>query len=231
MLGLRHSVNGFGGGIAGYDGNNLPDDELWIPRKCIKQVDLDNIGRITPDKKYDIAMTLETAEHLHPGNEAAFVGFLCRSADFVLFSAAIPYQEGIGHIDNKPMQFWVDLFAGNGFKCFDIIRPWLIQHSDEAARVAPYYTQNILVFARGSKEKLLRSKGFSPVVKPTVIYCGWLVESLVDRLVQSLRPKAEYFKSYLRLFGIPLVKIKRKDGGLFKFYLFGFIPFMAFKRK
>jgi hypothetical protein len=60
----------------------------------------------------------------------------------VLFSAAIPFQGGAGHVNEQWPSFWADLFAVHGFVPIDVIRGavW----SD--ARVAFWYAQNTILY-------------------------------------------------------------------------------------
>lgn len=61
--------------------------------------------------KYDIAMCIEVAEHLHESKADALVKVLSSLAPTVLFSAAVPGQGGHGHINCQPKQYWIDKFA------------------------------------------------------------------------------------------------------------------------
>jgi SAM-dependent methyltransferase len=92
---------------------------------------------------WDLAISLEVAEHLPIERAASFVEDLTRFAPLVLFSAAIPGQDGTGHINCQWASWWVELFARRGFKCYDPIRP-LIWNNPE---IAWWYRQNILLFA------------------------------------------------------------------------------------
>jgi hypothetical protein len=42
-------------------------------------------------------MSLEVAEHLKPDRAGSFVADLCSASDVVLFSSALPGQDGDGH--------------------------------------------------------------------------------------------------------------------------------------
>jgi SAM-dependent methyltransferase len=116
--------------IAGVDGNEIGDEFLYVPREQIRVADLDDMvsqfdGTIG-GKKFDLVTSLEVGEHLKPESSEKFIRFLTGHADVVLFSAALPLQGGENHINCQPLQFWVDLFARNGFECYDTIRPALI---------------------------------------------------------------------------------------------------------
>src|SRR5579862_3100091 len=60
-----------------------------------------NLGR-----SFDLAMSFEVAEHLPPDAAKGFVDSLTRLAPLVLFSAAIPFQGGVGHINEQWPEYW-----------------------------------------------------------------------------------------------------------------------------
>ena len=90
--------------IKGIDGNKMPDDSLWVSRNEILERDLEKISN-EGSETYDLAMSVETAEHLRQETSKNFVHFLTSSSDIVLFSAAIPYQTGSCHINTQPLSF------------------------------------------------------------------------------------------------------------------------------
>lgn len=92
---------------------------------------------------FDLAMTLEVAEHLPQEAAARFVDGLCK-ARYVLWSAAILGQGGLHHINEQWTTWWEPLFAANGYigSC-DIRRA----HWDDR-RIAGYYRQNLVLWAQ-----------------------------------------------------------------------------------
>ena len=91
----------------------------------------------------DLAVSLEAAEHIPTDMSGRVVDFLTRSADLVLFSAAIPGQPHAGHINEQPPTFWKRLFQQRGFQRLDILRPRIIGDPD----VSHWYRQNLFLFA------------------------------------------------------------------------------------
>lgn len=90
---------------------------------------------------FDVALSLEVAEHLTPGRSDSFVGDLCSMAPIVVFSAAIPGQGGVGHINERYMAEWAEMFDARGFAVSGALR-WRIWDDD---RVEPWYRQNLMV--------------------------------------------------------------------------------------
>ena len=80
------------GKILGVDGDWIEIDRLLIPAECFRRVRLDEDLGI--DERFDLAVSLEVAEHLPAVRADDFVAGLCRLAPVVVFSAAAPYQGG-----------------------------------------------------------------------------------------------------------------------------------------
>ena len=99
-------------------------------------------GDIAFDRRYDLAICLEVAEHIEASKAAAFVKNLTKLSDTVLFSAAIPGQGGVGHINEQWPQYWVELFAENGYVANDSLRG-SIWNDD---KIPYWYRQNVLLF-------------------------------------------------------------------------------------
>lgn len=90
----------------------------------------------------DLAICLEVAEHLSCARADSLVAELCEMAPCVLFSAAIPKQGGVGHLNEEWQSVWADRFAKHGYRPRDIVRPevWSID-------TMPYwYRQNLLLY-------------------------------------------------------------------------------------
>ena len=133
--------------IQGIDGDWVHPDLLKIPADNFRKADLDS--PITLDKKYDLAMSLEVAEHLDKNSAISFVQSLCNASDFILFSAAIPFQGGKGHINEQWQDYWAELFAARGYQVLDIIRSQIWNNN----LVEVWYRQNTLLFIK--EERIL----------------------------------------------------------------------------
>ena len=128
--------------VMGVDGGWVDPDLLVIPRDCFRQIELDKED-VRMSRKYDLAISLEVGEHLPPERAERFVRSLTELSDCVLFSAAIPLQQGQGHVNEQWPSYWARLFGERGYAAHDFIRPAI--WTDE--RIPFWYRQNILVFA------------------------------------------------------------------------------------
>jgi SAM-dependent methyltransferase len=95
------------------------------------------------ERTFDLVVCLEVGEHLPPAAADVLVDTLSRHSENVLFSAAVPGQEGKGHINCQPHVYWHSKFLARGYLVEDSVRP-LIAHPD----VSPWYRDNIFLYVR-----------------------------------------------------------------------------------
>lgn len=127
--------------ILGIDGPWINPDLLMIPKDDFLAVDLSlETPRIR--RKFDLALSLEVAEHLPPERAEEFVSFLTGLSDFVLFSAAIPFQGGTNHFNERWQGYWAGLFERKGYIPFDFVRPAL--WNDD--KISFHYRQNTFLY-------------------------------------------------------------------------------------
>ena len=95
-------------------------------------------------RRFDLAMSLEVAEHLDEAAAATIVASLVAHSDSVMFSAAIPGQGGADHINEQWPSWWAGLFAAHGYRAVDAIRP--LVWNDPT--VAYWYAQNLVLYRK-----------------------------------------------------------------------------------
>lgn len=145
--------------ITGIDVNQLGEELLYIPRKCIIESNLTNADiELLRDKRYDLVESLEVGEHLSSEDADSYVSLLSKYSDLILFSAAIPCQTGTHHINEQPPQYWNEKFKKQGYECFDILRNRIWNNSN----IRWWYRQNIVIYARNEDCKRLKENGFVP---------------------------------------------------------------------
>lgn len=133
--------------IRGVEGPYVTPDLLKVDRSLVSFQDLKDPLNI--NRKFDLAMSMEVAEHLPSSHAKQFVQSLTSLSDVVLFSAAVPGQEGTYHINEQMPEYWAKLFMEQDYVPVDYIRPKIWGQDD---RVEWWYQQNILLYVR--KERL-----------------------------------------------------------------------------
>lgn len=131
--------------ILGLDGPWVDRSILMIDPDRFREADFEQPTVL--DQTYDLAISLEVAEHLAHEHAPTFVQSLTAASDFVLFSAAIPFQGGTNHINEQWPDYWAELFRAEGFSPLDFIRPQIWDSPD----IPMWYRQNILLYVRDTQ--------------------------------------------------------------------------------
>ncbi len=127
--------------VLGIDGEYVDRGALQIP--SYRFLPLDIRQPFTLSRRFDVALSLEVAEHLPADCAEGFIDSLARLAPVILFSAAIPFQGGTDHINEQWPEYWAELFRRRGYVPIDCIR----SHIWDDPRVEWWYAQNTLVYA------------------------------------------------------------------------------------
>lgn len=132
--------------IRGIDGHWVGRQHLKIPEEDFFEADL---SQTLPEfkEKFDLAISLEVAEHLLPERAEDFISYLTALSDFVLFSAATPIQGGTNHFNEQWQDYWADIFEKREYVPFDIIRPKVWND----VRVVGHYKQNTVLYVNKNK--------------------------------------------------------------------------------
>lgn len=179
--------------LLGIDGPHVDPERLLFPRERFLPANLDRPP--APPRRFDLVVSLETAEHLAPEAAERFVAFLTGLGDAVLFSAAIPGQGGILHVNERWPAYWVELFAARGFVPVGDVRArvWDLPGMDW------WYAQNTMLLARpGATPLSVEDGGWSsrPLVHPRLFFLfavtspfawAWFLFNLPARLLAAAR--------------------------------------------
>ncbi len=134
--------------VLGLEGDWLDTQYVVIPFESLKITDLSSTVQL--NKIYDLAVSLEVAEHIDEKYADVFVDNIAQASDTILFSAAIPGQGGVNHVNEQPHQYWIDKFENRGYVTFDCIR-WRIANNP---KVFPWYQNNIYIFSRNPRHSI-----------------------------------------------------------------------------
>lgn len=156
---LRAALERGAAEVLGVEGAEVPQDMMRVPHDLITHADLNQPFNL--HRRFELVMCLETAEHLEPESAETLVESLVRHGDTILFSAAIPGQPGIHHVNCQWPSYWQRLFNGHGFVCSDAVR-WLIWDN---GRIEPWYRQNLMIAKRDAASAGTESR-IVPVAHP-----------------------------------------------------------------
>jgi SAM-dependent methyltransferase len=171
--------------VIGIESDHIPADRLAIPPERLVIADLDN----PPDlaRHFDLAMSLEVAEHLELPAAPRFVDLLCRLAPVILFSAAIPGQGGVHHRNEQWPAWWAERFAAHGYQPCDWLR-WLVW---DDASVAYYYAQNMVVYVSADIADRLPPQRLGDGTAPPSLVHPTLLSLIANRPVRRADPSLQ----------------------------------------
>jgi 2-polyprenyl-3-methyl-5-hydroxy-6-metoxy-1,4-benzoquinol methylase len=111
-------------------------------RKMNVESDVLEIG-----ETFDLAVSMEVAEHLPATVADRYVNFLTSLSDVVVFTGAPPGQGGTDHVNEQPQAYWVAKFVARSFLHLeDVSAQW--RDEWKAGGVASWYYRNVMVFRK-----------------------------------------------------------------------------------
>lgn len=145
--------------VFGVDGHHVQPAWLRVPQECFRPFDLTKPLRL--DRKFDLAICLEVAEHLPKGCAPGLVEALVRLAPVILFSAAVPLQRGVHHVNGQWPEYWQKLFQKHKYRMLDVVRKNIWKN----AEVKFWYRQNMFLYVRedfiSSRPEFLEAMGYA----------------------------------------------------------------------
>jgi SAM-dependent methyltransferase len=139
----RHGISD----IIGVDGEYVTRSKLVIAPESFLVRDLEQ--HLAIERKFDLAVCLEVAEHLPDHRGSGLITDLVALAPFVLFSAAIPGQDGTFHVNEQWPDYWQNIFIRHDYVALDCIRS--VAWNDD--QIAWWYRQNIILYAHAERVK------------------------------------------------------------------------------
>lgn len=137
--------------ILGVDGSTL-DGERQLDYHEFREADLTH--PIELGRAFDLVLCLEVGEHLPVECSSTLVNSIQSHTDCVLFSAAVPGQGGLFHVNEQWQSYWSLQFEQHDFKVFDLVRPRIWKDPE----IPFWYRQNMLLYARSAARESLESR-------------------------------------------------------------------------
>jgi len=128
--------------ILGIDGRYVDLKMLLVRQDKFMGFDLSKLLKL--NREFDLAISLEVAEHLPPDRANILINSLTRLAPVIVFSAAIPSQTGIGHLNEQWPEYWRNKFIKKGYLLIDCLRYKIWNNNN----VDWWYAQNLFVYIR-----------------------------------------------------------------------------------
>ena len=146
--------------VTGIEGEWLDKSKLVIDENIVHIRDLEKPFDL--NRKFDIALCLEVAEHLSENAAEQLIASLTAHSDVIIFSAAIPEQGGQNHINEQWIDYWEVFFNKQGYKLYDIIRPFIWNIHD----IFWWYRQNIIVCINSTRQVNFKTTPVNDYIHP-----------------------------------------------------------------
>lgn len=148
MVDVGCGIGQWGVGLKRYTGIDyrVPTEKLLIPRE--NYIDQDIRKPFYLDRKFELVLCLEVAEHIEEPYADILIDNLCDLVapdGMILFSAAIPYQGGNNHLNEQWQTYWAKKFYDKGFGGIQY------EQITQLPAICDWYAQNLVVYSRELK--------------------------------------------------------------------------------
>lgn len=173
--------------VLGVDGEHVPYKKIMVDANSeFKIFDLRDIKNLNLEKKFDLTLCLEVAEHLPQENAEDFVDFLTQSSDIIIFAAAVIGQTGENHINEQNPDYWGKHFRRKGFVMLDAFREKFWNNT----KVKWWYRQNIYLVVKEENKNLFSFKEYENFyIHPELFYYKESLHNNDERLKLSFISK------------------------------------------
>lgn len=155
--------------VIGIDGEYVPKKYLQISEKefiaeNLEKCDAVKLCQYNQNSRFDLAISLEVAEHINRKYAVEFVKKLCALSNVICFSAAVPKQGGDAHVNEQRLSYWEELFNQNGYLLGDVVRADIWNDK----KIPVWYKNNVVLFYKKNfiEIKTKNSKYIKDIVHP-----------------------------------------------------------------
>lgn len=141
-----HYFKNSGCEVLGIDGEWTNKDLLFKHIDPSEFVEANIEEPIQMNNRFDLALSLEVAEHLKENCADTYVETLVSLSDVILFSAAIPGQGGQNHVNEQWVDYWIAKFSEHDYVFHDVLRPIFWENEN----VDCWYKQNMFLVSHVS---------------------------------------------------------------------------------
>lgn len=142
----------FDNGISDYfgiEGSKYAANNPLVPKVVLADLRFP----FTHYKHFDLAISIEVAEHLEEEYADTFVNTLCGLSNTVVLTAAVPGQGGHWHMNERPKEYWVEKFLDHNY-FYDNLADAKLHDGIAEARVSGEHVagwfRNIMAFRRAA---------------------------------------------------------------------------------
>jgi hypothetical protein len=176
--------------VHGIDAPLIKQGEIVVPDDWITLHNLED--PFDMDVTYDLVTCLEVAEHIHEEYSDTLIDSLTRHSQNILFSAAIPGQGGVHHVNEQYQDYWIKKFKARGYQAYDVVRPATWNNPE----VQFYYSQNCFLFSK--EQTNLKEVNMANAVHPALfekrtndknLSFGKILNHIPTYIIKSIRSR------------------------------------------
>ncbi len=149
--------------VFGLDGDYIEKERLRISEKQFMATDLQK--PIILGRHFDLAISTEVAEHLEESFVDIFLDNITNASDQILFSAAVPGQGGVHHVNEQWQSYWIEKFEKRGYYCDYSVRNYFWNKTE----ISSWRKQNLLFFSK-ERKSLAPDCKLNDVIHPQELY-------------------------------------------------------------
>ncbi len=156
--------------LVGIDGDWVRQEDMLDKKIKFHSIDFSsNVIKNPINKKFDLAMSLEVAEHLKPEQADTFINYLTSFSDTILFSAAFSGQGGTDHFNERPHSYWAKIFIKKGYLPYDLFRSKVWDNQE----IEVWYRQNTFLYLKSNSTlaKVFKEKGIQSISEISLMNC------------------------------------------------------------
>ncbi|MBN2854200.1 class I SAM-dependent methyltransferase [Patescibacteria group bacterium] len=133
--------------VFGIDGSEHAKNSFLLSQDKLEIFDL--AKEYQTEKKFDLCLCVEVAEHLREEDADTLVNTIIESSDLVIFTAAVPGQgpRSIGHINEQPHEYWIKKFSQNNYSFLDDLTKEMRLKMQEQ-KVVWWIVSNLMIFKK-----------------------------------------------------------------------------------
>lgn len=120
---------------------------VLVSMKKVDNIILSDLRMPYKAGKFDLALCLEVLEHIEERYTDNVIQNLVDASDLLLVSAAVPGQEGEGHVNLQHKKYWIDKFDKHGYILDNGETKELVDYMKEGYHLG-WFVENAMILRR-----------------------------------------------------------------------------------
>lgn len=119
----------------------------YFAKKMSPYIHFGDAGSPIDCGKFELAMSVEVAEHLLPDQADIFVDNLCNASSKYILLTASP-NSGYYHFNFQPYRYWIEKIENKGWTLKEDLRDMLIADWKAIRNIPKHMKRNLMIFTK-----------------------------------------------------------------------------------